>query len=238
MEHLPSEIDAVTGKPIGLPVAAHRAQRPAAVVLEGRYCVLEPLSAVSHGDALYRASTPADAEERFLYLFTPPFADRATFDEWITSKETAAEALYHAVIDRTTGEVGGRQSLMRIDETNRVIEIGDIYWGPSISRSRVATEAHYLCAKYVFDDLGYRRFEWKCNALNEPSRRAAIRFGYQFEGIFRQAVIAKGRNRDTAWYSIIDEEWPAIRTEYERWLDPDNFDADGRQRSRLSMPGT
>lgn len=201
--------------------------------MEGRYCRLEPLDPQRHGDGLFLASTPPDAAARFLYLPVRAPADRAEFDAWMVNRSASVDPLYFAVIDKSIGAVGGRQSFLRIDPANQSIEIGDIYWGPGISRSRVSTEANYLFAKYAFDVLGYRRYEWKCNALNEPSRLSAVRFGFSYEGIFRRAAIVKGRTRDTAWYAMIDEEWPAIAAAYEAWLDPENFDADGNQRSSL-----
>jgi RimJ/RimL family protein N-acetyltransferase len=145
------------------------------------------------------------------------------------------DPLYFAVIDKATGHAEGKQSLMRITPEHGVIEIGGILWGDRIARSRVATEAQYLFARHVFDDLGYRRYEWKCNALNAPSRRAAERFGFTFEGIFRQHLIIKGQNRDTAWFAMLDGDWPRLKVGYERWLDPENFAADGKQRSKLTF---
>jgi RimJ/RimL family protein N-acetyltransferase len=150
--------------------------------------------------------------------------------------ETAAtgeDPLFYAVVDRVTGCAEGRQALMRITPEHGVIEVGSILWGPRIARTRIATEALYLFARYVFGDLGYRRFEWKCDALNEPSRRAALRFGFSFEGVFHQHMVVKGRNRDTAWYAILDADWPRIEAGMERWLAAENFSADGRQRQRL-----
>ena len=141
--------------------------------------------------------------------------------------------MYFAVIDNATGVAHGRQALMRITPEHGVIEIGGIYWGPGVARTRVTTEALFLHARYVFDELGYRRFEWKCNDLNAPSKAAAKRFGFRFEGVFRQHMIVKGQNRDTAWFSMLDGEWADIKAEFERWLDPGNFEADGTQKSRL-----
>jgi RimJ/RimL family protein N-acetyltransferase len=143
------------------------------------------------------------------------------------------DPLFFAVIDRATGRAEGRQALMRIDPTHGVIEVGHILWGPAIARTRVATEALFLMADHVFTDLGYRRLEWKCHHRNEPSRHAAARFGFTFEGIFRQHMVAKGQNRDTVWFSIVDSEWPALRSAYQQWLAPDNFDAQGQQKRRL-----
>lgn len=207
--------------------------RPERKPLEGRYVVLEPLSATRHGDGLYAASTVADADERFRWLFDYPPENRPAFQPWLEKAEASDDPLFFAVIDKASGEVAGRQTIMRIDSANGVAEIGNIYWGPRISRRPAATEAHFLFARHIFDDLGYRRWEWKCNNDNEPSKRAAERFGFTFEGIFRQHVVVKGQNRDTAWYSIIDKEWAALRRAYEAWLDPDNFDADGNQKRRL-----
>lgn len=207
--------------------------RPQRVVLEGRYVRLEPLSAAKHGDGLYKAATEGEADERFRWLPDTVPPDRASFDAWLAKVEASEDPLFFAVIDKATREAVGRQTLMRIDPTYGVIEIGNIHWGPKMQRSRLSTEAQYLFARYVFDELGYRRYEWKCNNRNEPSKRAAERFGFSFEGIFRQHLIVKGENRDTAWYSIIDTEWPDLKRAYEAWLDPSNFDAAGHQKRRL-----
>jgi RimJ/RimL family protein N-acetyltransferase len=233
-EQIPQEIDSATGLFIGpfvtnpLPAA-----RPERIVLEGKYCRLEPLDPRRHGDQLFAASTPPDAASRFLYMPEGAPADRPDFDAWIESKAASNDPFYFAVIDRATDLVGGRQSFLRIDPPNQSIEIGAIYWGPSISRTRVTTEANFLFASYAFDVLGYRRYEWKCNALNEPSRRAALRYGFSYEGLFRRAAIVRGRTRDTTWYAMIDEDWPRIKRAYENWLDPSNFDGEGMQRSPL-----
>jgi RimJ/RimL family protein N-acetyltransferase len=206
--------------------------RPARIPLEGRYARLEPLS-LAHLDGLLAAS--ADPRS-FDYLFDVPPKDRDDLRAWIEARIKSEDPLFHAVVDRATGIAGGRQTFMRITPEHGVIEIGNILWGPAIARTRVATEALYLAARYVFDDLGYRRFEWKCNDRNEPSKRAARRFGFAFEGVFRQHMWTKGANRDTAWFAMLDRDWPALRAAYERWLDPANFDAAGRQRSPLQVP--
>lgn len=198
-------------------------------MLEGRYARLEPLSP-AHLDGLMAAS--ADAAS-FDYLFDVPPKGRDDLRAWIEQKSSSEDPLFHAVVDKTTETAGGRQTLMRIVPEHGVIEIGNILWGPAIARTRVATEALYLAAKYVFDELGYRRFEWKCNDLNEPSKRAARRFGFAFEGVFRQHMWAKGANRDTAWFAMLDKDWPRLRAAYERWLEASNFDAAGRQREQL-----
>jgi RimJ/RimL family protein N-acetyltransferase len=206
--------------------------RPARVTLEGTYCRLEPLDPARHAAQLFAASMQPGAEERFRFLFDVP-QDRAAFDGWIARSAQSDDPLFYAVIDRASGRCEGRQTLMRITPEHGVIEIGNVLWNPPIARSRVSTEALFLHARYVFDVLGYRRFEWKCNACNEPSMRAARRFGFTYEGIFRQHMVQKGENRDTAWFSMLDREWPAIRRSFESWLAPANFDATGRQKARL-----
>lgn len=159
--------------------------------------------------------------------------DRVPFQAWLEGRAASQDPLFFAVFDKATGRVEGRQTLMRIDPAHGVIEIGSILWGPAMARSRLATEALFLFAAYAFDGLGYRRFEWKCNDANEPSKRAALRFGFSFEGLFRQHMVVKGLNRDTAWYSILDREWPSLREGYQAWLHPDNFDSNGQQKARL-----
>ncbi len=173
-------------------------------------------------------------ESLWLYMPDGPFLERQAFDENMRSREASEDPLFYAIVDRHTGVAVGRAALMRIDPGNRVIEVGNIMYSPALQRTRGATEAMYLLARYVFEDLGYRRYEWKCNALNEPSRRAALRLGFSFEGIFRQHMIVKGRNRDTAWYSMLDSEWPARKHEFERWLDDANFDSQGVQKTPLN----
>lgn len=172
-------------------------------------------------------------EDRFRYLSVPP-QDRAGFEGWLAGASTSADPMFSAVIDLTSGRCEGRQSLMRITPEHGVIEVGHILWGPAVARTRVATEALFLFARYVFDELGYRRFEWKCDARNEPSMRAARRFGFTYEGTFRQHMVVKGHNRDTAWFAMVDAEWPRLRRAFERWLDAANFDRYGRQRARLA----
>lgn len=172
------------------------------------------------------------ADERFRYLFDTP-QDRAGFEGWLARASTSEEPMFHAVIDSSSRRCEGRQALMRITPEHGVIEIGNILWGPAIARTRAATEALFLSARYVFDELGYRRFEWKCDSRNEPSKRAALRFGFAPEGLFRQHMVVKGRSRDTAWFAMIDRDWPSLRSAYERWLEPANFDERGQQKARL-----
>lgn len=207
--------------------------KPERKVLEGRYVRLEPLDPKKHGDELFAASSVVDADQRFTWLFEFPPATREEFEPWLEKVAKSEDPLFFAVVDKASGKVAGRQTLMRIDPTHGVIEIGSIYWGPLISRKPAATEAQFLFMQYIFDELGYRRYEWKCHNENEPSKRAAERFGFSFEGIFRQHMVAKGKNRDTAWFSILDSEWPALRQAYQAWLAPENFDSDGQQKKKL-----
>ena len=232
---VPRELDAETGLPIG-PMLADPgpADAPERIVLDGRYARLEPLDAARHGDDLRAASTPPDRAARFRYMPELPPGAPESFRTWLAGAAASADPLFFAVIDRATGRAEGWQTFLRITPVHRCIEIGNIYWGPGIAGTRIATEAMYLFAVYALETLGNRRYEWKCDALNAPSRRAALRFGFTYEGHFRRAVIIRGRNRDTAWFSIVGEEWPALKAVYEQWLAPDNFDAQGRQRTRLS----
>ena len=207
-------------------------ERPTHAALEGRFVCLVPLDAAAHGDALYEIT--ANDPERFRYLFEAPPADRTALQPWLDKATTSSDPLWYTVMDKKNGKVAGRQSFMRIDQAHGVIEIGNILWSSLMARSPASTEALFLFAKHAFDDLGYRRFEWKCNNLNEPSKQAALRYGFSFEGVFRQHMVVKGQNRDTAWFSMLDGEWPLLRTAFERWLDPANFGSDGKQLKRLA----
>jgi len=206
--------------------------RPERRAHEGRYVRFEPLDPARHGDDLFEAG-PTDAA-LLRYLPERLFPDRASFQPWLDKAAASDDPLFFAAVDKTSGRAEGRLSLMRFDPAHGVIETGHLLFGPRLGQTRGATEAVYLLARHVFDDLGYRRFEWKCNNRNEPSKRAAIRFGFTFEGVFRQHMVVKGENRDTAWYAMLDSEWPARRRAFERWLDPANFDPSGRQRLSLS----
>jgi len=208
-------------------------ERPARAPMEGRFVRLEPLDAARHGDGLHAASATADAPDRFRWLAETAPQDRQVFQAWLDKAAASEDPLHFAVIDRDSGRIAGRQSFMRIDTANGVIEIGNILWNEPVARRPAATEALFLFARHAFDTLGYRRFEWKCNNLNTPSKRAALRFGFTFEGVFRQHMVVKGLSRDTAWFSMIDRDWPVIRRAFEAWLAPDNLDADGRQARRL-----
>lgn len=228
-------MDALTPQSIGPVVDAHPAKRPERVTFEGRWITLVPLNADKHAEALYEGSNgDATRESVWTYLFDGPYTDRAVFKANIAAKAQSTDPLFFAVTDNATGVAVGYQTFLRIDLPNRVIEVGNIMYTPAMQRTAGATEAQYLFARYVFDELGYRRYEWKCNNLNAPSKRAAKRFGFSFEGVFRQHMIVKGRNRDTAWFAMLDGEWPARKAAYERWLKPDNFDRQGRQKTGLS----
>lgn len=219
--------------PLGPPVDPRPAQRPAHVTLEGRFCRLRPLDPARDGDDLYRLSHGAEAEALWAYLFTGPYAERAAFDAYLdTIARGTTDPIFWAICTPDDRAIGWL-SLMRIDTAHRVIEVGSILYTPALQRTPAATEAEYLLASYVFDRLGYRRYEWKCNDLNAPSKRAAERFGFTHEGLFRQHMIVKGRNRDTAWYSMLDSEWPQRKLAFELWLRPENFNAEGRQKVSL-----
>lgn len=208
---------------------------PPRKVLEGRYVRLEPLNAARHGDGLYESETAGENPAvRFLWLFDELPKSRAEFQPWLENAEASEDPIYFVCIDKATEKVVGRQTFMRIDAANGVAEIGHVHWGPLMQRRPAATEAQFLFMRTIFEDLGYRRWEWKCNNRNEPSKRAALRFGFTPEGLFRQAMVIKGENRDTAWFSIINKEWPALKKAYEAWLHPSNFDADGVQKRTLA----
>jgi RimJ/RimL family protein N-acetyltransferase len=218
--------------PVGFPVPGWTARKaPPRTAMEGTYCRVEPIEAERHGRELFTAYE--GAADNWTYLAQDAPADFDEYRTWVEKVSTGNDPLFHALIEKEGGRAVGTAALMRIDAANGVIEIGSINYAPALKRSRAATEAIFLFMRRVFDELGYRRFEWKCDRLNAPSRRAALRYGFTFEGIFRQAIVYKGRNRDTAWFSMIDREWPKLRERYARWLDPDNFDGQGRQRMSL-----
>ena len=207
---------------------------PQRTVLEGHYVRLEPLSP-AHAPALFAATAGEGEDDRYRWLFESPPATEAEFAAWVTAAAQLQDPLHFAVVDRATGLAAGRQALMRMVQKDGVIEIGSVLWGRGVARTRLATEALYLFARYAFETLGNRRFEWKCNNLNGPSKRAAVRFGFTFEGVFRQHMIIKGESRDTAWFSMLDSEWPNRKAGFEAWLAPANFDASGQQKRKLSF---
>jgi RimJ/RimL family protein N-acetyltransferase len=208
-------------------------KRPPRSPIEGRLCRLEPLDPDRHAADLHAGNCQVSDARDWTYLPYGPFERLDAYRTWANQVAATDDPLFHTIIDRAAHRPVGIASLMRIDPANGVIEVGHIKYTPALQRTAAATEAMYLLMRRVFDELGYRRYEWKCDALNSPSRAAAVRLGFMFEGIFRQASVYKSRNRDTAWYSIIDREWPALKSAYERWLAVDNFDAQGRQRRRL-----
>lgn len=208
---------------------------PRPIVQAGRYCRLEPM-AISHAADMFAAISGPEAEARHRWLFGYAPANVAELEGWIEETLATKDQLYFAVIDQATGKCGGRHGLIRQRPEHGSIEIGGVLWGAGIAKTRLATEAFYLTARHIFDDLGYRRFEWKCNNDNLPSKRAATRFGFTFEGVFRQDMIVKGENRDTAWFSMLDHEWPDLKARFETFLDPANFDENGQARTALSTP--
>jgi RimJ/RimL family protein N-acetyltransferase len=218
-------------RPLGRPVPNWLPRaRPPREALAGRYVRLEPFDLVRHADVLFAAY----ADTNWDYMAGGPFADAAAHRAYAERAMTSDDPFFYTLIDLATGRPGGVASLMRIAPEHGVIEVGNIAYAPPFQRSRGATEAMYLLAALVFDRLGYRRYEWKCNDLNALSKRAAVRLGFRFEGVFRDHMVVKGRNRDTAWYAMTAVEWPARKAAFEPWLDPSNFDAAGKQKTRLS----
>ena len=230
-----SVVDPVTGLPIGPEVDATPARRPDRnMILEGCTVRLVPIHPNAHAAALHAGSHGEGHEALWAYLFPAPFSDEAAFRAYVEKAAASDDPFMLAILDRASGRAIGHATYMRIEPAHRVIEVGNILYTPALQRSAAATEAMYLMARHAFEVLGYRRYEWKCNALNAPSRRAALRLGFSFEGLFRSHMIVKGRNRDTAWFAMTDDEWPARRRAFELWLDPANFDEAGRQRLSLS----
>ena len=221
------------GLPIGpeLPDLTARPRLPRAV-MQGRYCRVEPLDPDRHAAELHEANSQDRDGRMWTYLLSGPFGSFAAYRTWLETKRGSDDPLFFAFVDAANGRAVGLGSYLRIDPANGSVEVGHLQYSPRMQRTVVATEAMYLMMKTAFE-LGYRRYEWKCDALNARSRRAAERLGFTFEGVFRQAVVYKGRNRDTAWFSIIDSEWPQLDAAYRRWLDPANFDATGRQAKSL-----
>ncbi|MBI2421638.1 MAG: GNAT family N-acetyltransferase [Candidatus Hydrogenedentes bacterium] len=222
------------GQPIGPIVENWRVPpRPAREVLSGAWCRLEPLDPDRHARDLFEAYACAGGESIWTYLGYGPFDTLAEYRAWIAERYLGEDPLFFAIVDASTDRAAGVASYLRIDPNAGAIEVGHLAYSPRLQRSRAATEAMYLMMRNAFQ-LGYRRYEWKCHALNEPSRNAALRLGFTFEGIFRQALVVKGRNRDTAWFSIVDGEWPRLEAAFAQWLAPDNFDAADSQRTTLA----
>lgn len=223
------------GQPVG-PALAGWVPRtpPPRTPMVGRYAVVEPVSVERHAADLFSAYSEAPDGRDWTYLSIEAPREEVAFRAFITKLAGSEDRINHAIVDASTGRALGTAALMRIDPVNGVIEVGFIAFAPALKRTRVSTDAMYLLMRRAFDELGYRRYEWKCDSLNEASRAAALRYGFTFEGIFRKAIVYKGRSRDTAWYSITDDEWPRVKEGFEAWLDPANFDGAGRQRRSLA----
>ena len=206
---------------------------PSIDFLEGRYARIEAISVEKHAEDLLAVYGPDSPREMWTYLFQPPVANLEELMVALKQMIERKDRFYYTIIDKVTGKALGTFSLMRIDQNNRVVEVGAVTFSPALKQTRMGTEAHYLLARYVFEELNYRRYEWKCDALNLPSRKAAERLGFIYEGTFRQVVIYKGRTRDTDWMSMIDKDWLQVKARLEAWLDPENFDKNGRQYKSL-----
>ena len=223
------------GQPIGAEIVGWKPRPlPPRTAMTGRYCRVQPVDVERDAAALFDAYGTAPDARDWTYLFVGPFADPASYREHLARMAKTDDPLHHTIVDLKTGRPAGTAALMRIEPAHGVIEVGHIAYSPLLKQTPAGTEAMFLLMRRVFDELGYRRYEWKCDSLNAPSRAAALRYGFQFEGIFRQAIVYKSRNRDTAWFSLLDREWPAVRHGFEQWLRPENFDAAGRQRERLA----
>lgn len=222
------------GQPIGFPVSNWTPPpAPARSVLSGRFCRLEPLDAEAHGPSLYKAHSMDPRSRNWTYLPYGPFDSFESYHAWLVRNSSGADPIFFAILDRVQNSAAGVASYMRINPEAGSIEVGGIHYSPLLQKRPAATEAMYLMMKHAFE-LGYRRYEWKCDALNAASRAAAQRLGFSFEGVFRQACVVKGHNRDTAWYSVIDSEWRLLNSAFSRWPDPSNFDEQGKQRVSLS----
>jgi RimJ/RimL family protein N-acetyltransferase len=223
------------GQEIGAPLPDWKpAQRPPLTPMDGRLARVEPLDVERHAADLFAANAEDRDGRNFTYYPYGPFAALDDYRAWIRSVVGEPNRLFHAIIDKALGRAVGVACYANITPASGVIEIAALAFSPLLQRKPAATEAHYLMMRRAFDELGYRRYEWKCDSLNMASRAAALRLGFTHEGLFRQAIVVKGRNRDTMWFSITDGEWPRLRQAFERWLDPANFDADGRQKARLA----
>jgi RimJ/RimL family protein N-acetyltransferase len=210
------------------------ARFPKVTAMDGGYCTLELVDNARHAADLYEAFAE-DADGRmWTYMVDGPFASVAEMEQWLDRAAQLTNQVFYAIIDKRTGRAVGLASYLRIQPAHGVVEVGSIAYAPCLQRTVAATEAMFLMMRHAFEAFGYRRYEWKCDSLNEPSRKAAERFGFSYDGLFRQAIVYRGRNRDTAWYSILDSDWPTLKPAYEAWLAPDNFDAEGRQRRKLA----
>ncbi len=230
---MPNRLNAF-GQPIGADVAGWVSRpRPPKVALTGTWAQVVPLDCDLHLDDLFAAFQADETGQMWTYMPNGPFETNEALREFLTQAQTSTDPLFHAIIDNASGRALGFASYLRIDPAVGVIEVGFIAMSPLLQKTRAATEAMYLMMAHVFDDLGYRRYEWKCDNLNGPSKKAARRFGFTYDGMFPQATIYKGRNRDTAWFSVLDKDWEDIRAGFQAWLAPTNFDADGMQKAPL-----
>jgi RimJ/RimL family protein N-acetyltransferase len=227
------------GQPVGVPLPGWtRRPLPPKTTMQGRFCRLEPLDAARHAAGLQEAFAEAPLSSwTYLPDYMGPHRTLAEWTAWLEIAAASADPWWHAIVDMRTGHVVGVAAYLRMDVASGSIEVGGLLFSPQLQRKPAATEAMYLMMRRAFDELGYRRYEWKCDCLNAPSRAAALRLGFSYEGIFRQHMVYRGRSRDSAWFSMLDSEWPRLRGKFERWLSPDNFDADGRQKASLSAFG-
>lgn len=224
------------GQPIGDPVGRSLpVPSPGRVALRGRTCDVVPLDPDAHAEELFAAYSAAPDGRDWTYMSVGPFESAHDYREWAETAARTHDPLHFTVLDRVSGAALGTLALLRHNPAHAVVEVGFVAFSQAMQRSVRSTEAHFLLMRYAFDELGYRRYEWKCDALNAPSKRAAERLGFRTEGTFRQATVYKGRSRDTSWFSMIDSEWPTVRAEFERWLAPENFGTDGAQLSSLSV---
>ena len=222
------------GQPVGIPMPEWQpVPHPEKVTLEGLYCRLEAVNANRHAIDLYEALYASTDQKEWTYLMHEPAVDLVSFTVWLEDIADSRDPLFYTIIDARSNKPVGLVSYLRINPEQGAIEVGHIHYSPRLQKTAAATEAMFLMMRYAFDELGYRRYEWKCDSHNAPSRNAALRLGFSFEGIFRQALVYKGRNRDTAWFSVLDGEWPELKYSFEGWLHADNFDDNGLQKQSL-----
>jgi len=223
------------GQPIGPAVTGWQTRpRPPRTFMQGQYCRLEPVHAEHHAEDLFHAWQASVDDRDWTYLFVERPSHLGACQTYVASIASSEDPLHYAIIDLANQRAVGTAAHMRIDPAHGVIEVGSITYSPLLQRTRAGTEAMFLMMQRAFDELGYRRYEWKCDDHNAPSKRAALRYGFHYEGLFRQAIVYKGRSRDTAWFSIIDREWPRVKAAFQAWLAPQNFDSQGAQRADLA----
>ncbi|MEM5530041.1 GNAT family protein [Gammaproteobacteria bacterium AS21] len=223
--------DQAIGEPV---IDWQEKEYPSCNILAGRFCRLERLKPKRHAQSLFTTLCDRQFDENWTYLPYGPFADYDLFYQWLSASAQLTDPLFFSVIDQATNQAVGLVSYLRVDPQVGAAEVGHIHFSSKIQQTAIASESMYLMMQYLFDELGYRRYEWKCDSLNAPSKKAALRLGFEYEGTFKQATIYKNRNRDTAWYAIVDKQWPMIKQGFERWLAAENFDDKGRQKSKLT----